>query len=413
MAGTTKPKRRARSGTLQHSLDEIETDSAHHLAGPFRPQTPLSEVSDSRPPSPKRVNGRVSKQTKWDRSLRWAVVPSSALKLLLIPVVLWANWELLAPFVAKGLPNPFAPLLFISHRVPDSPDDDPRYAKGYADLLFIAYYIIVWSFVRQSITIYICRPLARWFGIRSEAKLDRFGEQAYAVIYFGVMASWGMRIMSQLPTWWYRTEHFWIDYPHWQMIPELKTYYLMQAAYWCQQLLVLALKLEKPRKDYNELVAHHIVTLWLIGWSYLINLTLIGNAVYLSMDLPDTFLGFSKLLNYIQWDRAKVATFVVFLVIWTYFRHWLNLIMLYSVWTEFDLMPETSKRWSPPDGVWMTWWMKYQIFIPILLLQILNLFWYILILRILKRAVTDIKATDVRSDDEDEDEPDDVKDKDD
>lgn len=50
------------------------------------------------------------------------------------------------------------------------------------------------------------------------------------------------------------------------MKPEQKSYYLMQAAYWCQQLLVLVLGLEKPRKDYNELVAHHIVTLWLVGY---------------------------------------------------------------------------------------------------------------------------------------------------
>ena len=90
--------------------------------------------------------------------------------------------------------------------------------------------------------------------------------------------------MSQLPTWWYRTEYFWIgaltpshtrrailslmtflDYPHWDMKPELKCYYLMQAAYWCQQLIVLLLGLEKPRKDYYELVAHHFVTIWLVG----------------------------------------------------------------------------------------------------------------------------------------------------
>ena len=89
--------------------------------------------------------------------------------------------------------------------------------------------------------------------------------------------------MSQLPTWWYKTEHFWLgtlywcffglrktyqpclDYPHWDMIPELKCYYLMQSAYWIQQLMVLVLGLEKPRKDYYELVAHHFVTLWLVG----------------------------------------------------------------------------------------------------------------------------------------------------
>ena len=48
------------------------------------------------------------------------------------------------------------------------------------------------------------------------------------------------------------------------MIPVLKRYYLMHFSYWIQQLLILALKIEKPRKDFNELVAHHFVTLWLI-----------------------------------------------------------------------------------------------------------------------------------------------------
>src|SRR5882672_3903419 len=94
------------------------------------------------------------------------------------------------------------------------------------------------------------------------------------------------------------------------MTPLMKTYYLLHSAYWSQQLLVLALRLEKPRKDYAELVLHHIVTLWLIGsvkdsstaassvshplhfnrWSYLINLSAIGNAVFISMDVSDVFL---------------------------------------------------------------------------------------------------------------------------
>lgn len=89
--------------------------------------------------------------------------------------------------------------------------------------------------------------------------------------------------MAESKTWWYRTEHFWLgwnvcaynsqllifgvvsEYPYWQMTPLMKTYYLLHSAYWSQQLLVLALRLEKPRKDFAELVLHHIVTLWLIG----------------------------------------------------------------------------------------------------------------------------------------------------
>jgi very-long-chain ceramide synthase len=116
----------------------------------------------------------------------------SSFKLLCIPIILYTNWELLAPLIAKDLPNPFAPLLFISHPVPTSPPDDRRYQKGYLDLVFVAYFIVVWSFVRQTITVNIARPFARRFGIRKEGKLDRFGEQLYAVVYFTFFGIWGV-----------------------------------------------------------------------------------------------------------------------------------------------------------------------------------------------------------------------------
>lgn len=45
----------------------------------------------------------------------------------------------------------------------------------------------------------------------------------------------------------------------------LKRYYLMHFSYWLQQAIIITLKIEKPRKDFQELVAHHIVTIWLIG----------------------------------------------------------------------------------------------------------------------------------------------------
>ena len=105
------------------------------------------------------------------------------------------------------------------------------------------------------------------------------------------------------------------------------------------------------------------------------------------MDIPDAFFAFSKLLNYIDLKRAKIVSFLVFLCVWTYFRHYLNFVMLWSVYSEFSLMPETSKRWAPEDGVWMVWWMKWQVFAPLVLLQALNLFWYYLILRVLYMCV--------------------------
>jgi len=153
-------------------------------------------------------------------------------------------------------------------------------------------------------------------------------------------------------------------------------------------------------------VCHHFVTIWLIGWSYLVNMTMMGNAVFLSMDFPDTTLAISKLFNYMQLEVPKAIAFAVLIVAWTYFRIYLNLVMLWSVWFEFDLIPAESMQWAPETGAWLVWWMRYQIFTPLFLLQLLNLFWYFLILRILFRALYTGSPDDDRSDDEDDGEED-------
>ena len=39
------------------------------------------------------------------------------------------------------------------------------------------------------------------------------------------------------------------------------------------------------------------MTLWLIGWSYTINLTYIGVAIFVTMDVSDTFLAVRLLIR--------------------------------------------------------------------------------------------------------------------
>lgn len=106
----------------------------------------------------------------------------------MIPIVLYAVTKVALP----GGPNPFEPMLFISHRVPNTPPDDPRYAKGLQDLVFVAYHIIVFSFIRQFTLFNIIHPLGLRLGLKRGLKLERFGEQAYAVLYYGTMGAWGV-----------------------------------------------------------------------------------------------------------------------------------------------------------------------------------------------------------------------------
>jgi len=174
------------------------------LTGPFLTQTPLGGNTPSSGGSPVSTNGNGFPRVKaklgfWDdiKTFQWIIKPASSFKILVFFVILWANWAALAPYVATSLSNPFESLLFISHRVPSSPPDDARYQKGYLDLVFIAYHIVFFSFLRQFITVTLCRPVARYFGIRKQGKIDRFGEQGYALVYFAVMGAWGY--VSLLP----------------------------------------------------------------------------------------------------------------------------------------------------------------------------------------------------------------------
>lgn len=116
-----------------------------------------------------------------------------AFKILIVPVILYINWDLITPFVDPSLQsrNPFAPLFLLSHRVPASSEEDPRYQKGYLDLLFIAYYIVFWSCIRQIITVNICKRICHYFGIKKQVKIERFGEQGYAFVYFAFFGAWG------------------------------------------------------------------------------------------------------------------------------------------------------------------------------------------------------------------------------
>ncbi|ORY54752.1 TLC domain-domain-containing protein [Leucosporidium creatinivorum] len=413
---------RKRSNSVKEALDQLEPTVVAE-----RPVSSLNDEAKGASASNNvKAPGASSTAPLAPRSplISWLVKPFQSLSIIAVTVSTWAVLEYATAL--SGPSNPLSPLLFISYPLTPnatelaSTNPHPRYGKGPHDLSFLLFYIVVFSFLRQSITEFLIRPFARSLGIKSESKLMRFMEQAYAIVYFSASGGYGLYVMSGQKSWWYQTEHYWLEFPHWRMEGALKSYYLLQFSYWCQQMLVLILGLEKPRSDFKELVVHHIVTLWLVGWSYMINLTMIGTAIFVSMDLPDICLALSKCLNYLDLQHTSEVSFVFFLCVWHYMRHYLNIRILFSVWNEYDLIPEIYRTWSAPESNPARWWlfygfgtgelphwMKYQIFAPILALQLVNTFWSYLIWRILWRMIRGIPAADTREEGEDgEDEED-------
>jgi acyl-CoA-dependent ceramide synthase len=194
-------------------------------------------------------------------------------------------------FVSPGEHNPLHPLIFLSYPLgSDRPGGPIMYGKGKLDLVFVSYYTVVLSFTREFIMQRILRPIAIKAGLKNMAKQYRFMEQAYTAIYMAIFGAFGMYVMSQGPLWYFNTRAMFEGFPHRKHEGIFKAYYLLQTSYWSQQAIVLLLLLEKPRKDFKELVFHHIVTLALIFLSYRFHFTHMGIAVYITHDISDFFL---------------------------------------------------------------------------------------------------------------------------
>lgn len=129
-------------------------------------------------------------------------------------------------------------------------------------------------------------------------------------------------IMYHSP-WYNDTSYFWRDYPVTDYDKLFKYYYLVQYAFWLQQIFVL--QIEAPRKDYRELVLHHINTLLLIFFSYGCNFTRVGNAVFVYMDLPDAFLAVSVVC--VRRKGLQVDHVLMFISSWPNFSTILSLAL--------------------------------------------------------------------------------------
>ncbi|KAK4333005.1 TLC domain-domain containing protein [Rhodotorula toruloides] len=280
----------------------------------------------------------------------------------------------LTPSPSWHLRSPFSRFLFLSFRKPDT----QLYYKGRDDAFLIAWWVIAFCFLREAMMRWVFVPVAKIKGGRS------------LITYINQTSPY--RSLNTL--------HFWKGYPH-DALPALtKWYYLVQTAFYIQQMIVI--NLEARRKDYYQMFAHHIITSLLMMFSYVLNWTRIGNTILCTMDLVDIFLPLAKLFKYTGNHRASDATFAIFLISWIVTRHIIFGRIIWSVVVE----PQTvlDYDWRSEDGYYFSRNTQRCFTALLLALQLLICLWLAMILRVLWNMFLGASAEDTRSDDEDEDE---------
>ncbi|KAF2659784.1 longevity assurance proteins LAG1/LAC1 [Lophiostoma macrostomum CBS 122681] len=379
-------RRRKSSGLGAELVGDQDVPAFATLASP--PRTPIEQSRPAEKP------GRRSKRRTIRRALskwkRTCLRHTWLLPLLISSFI--ASLYLVNPVPS----NPVSAALFLSYPLPRAPGSSApiQYGKGARDFAFVAYYVIVLSFTREFLMQRVIRPIALAYNIRNKAKQARFLEQFYTAVYFGIFGPFGLYVMSRTPVWYFNTRAMYEGFPHRTHEAVFKAYYLLQASYWAQQMIVLLLMLEKPRKDFKELVAHHFITLALIWCSYRFHFTYMGIAVYITMDVSDFFLATSKVLNYLD-SPIVPPYFGLFMCVWFYMRHYLNLRILYSILTEFATVGPYELNWQTQQ--YKCWIAQVITFALLAALQAVNMFWGFLVVRIAWRMVVLKVAEDERS----------------
>ncbi|KAH3902427.1 probable Sphingosine N-acyltransferase LAG1 [Saccharomycodes ludwigii] len=281
----------------------------------------------------------------------------------------------------------------VSYQIPGT----NMYAKGIKDLCFVFYYIIFFAFFREFCMDMLLRPLAYKLGVHQESKVKRMMEQCYSLIYYGISGPFGLYIMYNSDLWLFSIKTMHKTYPDLNNEYLFKIFYLGQAAFWGHQACVLSFQLEKPRKDFKELVFHHVITLLLIWTSYVFHFSKMGLAIYITMDVSDFFLSLSKVMNYLGSVYTPVF-YIIFVVSWIYLRHVVNLKILWGVLTKFRTVGNYNLNFATQQ--YKCWISLPIVFSLIFALQAVNSYWLFLIFRILYHYIFDGFLEDERSDDE-------------
>lgn len=106
------------------------------------------------------------------------------------------------------------------------------------------------------------------------------------------------------------------------------------------------------------------------------------------------------MLNYLD-APITGPYFFVFMCVWGYLRHYVNLRVLYSVLTEFKTVGPYELNWETQQ--YKCWIAQYITFALLASLQAVNLFWWFLICRIAYRFIRYSTADDDRSEYEESD----------
>uniref|UniRef100_A0A1A8GPR9 Ceramide synthase 2a n=2 Tax=Nothobranchius korthausae TaxID=1143690 RepID=A0A1A8GPR9_9TELE len=232
------------------------------------------------------------------------------------------------------------------------------------------------------------RQVQRWFRQRRNqdrpSKLKKFQEASWRFTFYLFAFFGGLGVLVDKP-WFHDVKQVWEDFPKMPLLPSQYWYYVFELGFYLS--VVFSLASDVKRKDFKEQIVHHVATILLISFSWLVNYIRAGTLIMLLHDASDYLMESAKMFNYARWKRTCNFIFTVFAVVFIITR--LIILPFWIIHTTL-VYPLTVHR--PFFG--------FCFFNGLMLvLQVLHIFWAVLIVRmVIKFLPGNAIVEDERSD---------------
>jgi hypothetical protein len=162
----------------------------------------------------------------------------------------------------------------------------------------------------------------------------KFSESVWKTIIYGIL--WFDAIyVVYLQEFYTNTKKCWEDYPDPQLSFSFRLWFFLQLGYYWSCFFFQRFNFEVRRKDYNQMLIHHVFAIILLTGSYALGYSYIGGVILFLNDFNDWILNVGKIFLYIRKKYIADILFPVFILSWGYNRIYLGLgKVLYSCFFE-------------------------------------------------------------------------------
>jgi hypothetical protein len=207
------------------------------------------------------------------------------------------------------------------------------------------YFAIGFVVTRFFVDRFIFRRLAIWLLSNGDvplkideatrAKIVKCSESMWKLAYYATVEACVLKVTYHEP--WFRdAKELFRGWPNQELPFPLKLIYMCQCGFYIYSIAAL-LTWETRRKDFSVMMSHHVITVFLIEYSYITRFFRIGSIILALHDGSDVFMETAKLFKYSEKELAASVFFGFFAISWLILR-----LIIFPFWvikaSRFALM---------------------------------------------------------------------------